>query len=55
MVVPPLLHVLDRAGVTTGTGRVVELHFLMGVSMKSPRYYKTWRNKQSQVDLSVEI
>ena len=42
VVVPALLHVLDRAGVATV--RVVQLHFLMRVTMKSSRYYKTWKN-----------
>ena len=40
MVVPLLLQVLDRAGVTTG--RVEHLHFLMGAVWVSSRYKETW-------------
>ena len=44
MVLPLHLQVLKRTGVTTG--RVIQLHFLLGVLWPSSRYKETWNYKQ---------
>ena len=44
MAPPLLLQVLERAGVTTG--RVEQLHFLMGAVWVSSSYNESWNYKQ---------